>query len=94
MAGTRPRWTTLDERDLRRLTLRVPVEVHEALLTLARARGQSMNALAIEALHGFLLQNGEWKPVEDWLLRTGKRYRAALADIEDNVQPERPWWLG
>jgi hypothetical protein len=94
MAAARPRRTTLDERDLRRLTLRVPVEVHEAFLTLARTRGLSMNQLAVDALHEFLLRNGDWRPVEDWLLRTGQRYRAAVQELEEASKPDPPWWAG
>lgn len=58
MANAWPVRTTLDERDLRRMTLRVPVEIHEALVTLGRAKGMSLNRMAIHALHEYLTVNG------------------------------------
>jgi hypothetical protein len=94
MAAARPRRTTLDERDLRRLTLRVPVEVHEGLLTLARTRSLSMNQLAVDALHSSCSGTAIWQPVEDWLLRTGQRYRAAVQELEEASKPDPPWWAG
>jgi hypothetical protein len=93
MATARPRATELEERDLRRLTLRIPVEIHEALRTLALARGASMNRLATEALHAFLIEHGKWEPVEGWLLRTGERYRAAVDDLS-RPAADPPWWAG
>lgn len=73
--------TTLDERDLRRVTLRVPIDQHEALVTLARAMGISLNRMAVKALHGYLVEHGRWERVESWLLRTGERYVATLDDL-------------
>jgi hypothetical protein len=60
------------------------------MLVLGRSRGQSMNTLAVEALQEFLLRNGEWEPVEDWLLRTGERYRAAMDHLQRPGEPH-PW---
>jgi hypothetical protein len=53
-----------------------------------------MNQLAVDALHEFLLRNGDWQPVENWLLRTGQRYRAAVKELEEAAQPDPPWWAG
>lgn len=77
----RRRATTLEERDLKRMSLRVPIEIHEGLMTLGRAYGRSLNRLAVEALHEYLMRHGTWEPVESWLLRTGQRYRAAVSHI-------------
>ncbi|HEX9890706.1 MAG TPA: hypothetical protein VGB28_01420 [Actinomycetota bacterium] len=68
----------LYERDQKRLTLRLPVEIHDALITLSRATGESANTLAARAVHEYLLANGRWEKVEAWLRRTGERYRAGL----------------
>ena len=93
MAQYFPRRTTLEERDQRRLTLRIPVEIHEALHTLARARYQSMNVTATQALHEFLMREGTWEPVERWLLRTGERYRVAIDGVhEADAAADEPAW--
>lgn len=74
----------LYERDIKRLTLRLPVEMHDALTTLSRATGVSMNELSLKALHEYLKAYGHWEKIEAWLVRTGQRYQA---DIEHLGQP-------
>lgn len=87
MSQAWPHRTTLIERDQRRMTIRVPVEIHEALLILGRAKGWSLNRMTVMALHDYLSRNGTWEPVERWLLRTGERYRAAI----DRLDEPHPW---
>jgi predicted transcriptional regulator len=81
MAQAWPHKTTLRERDQHRMTIRVPTEVHEALLILGRARGWSLNTIVVRALHEYLSKNATWEPVEDWLRRTAERYRAAIGHL-------------
>jgi hypothetical protein len=90
MSQAWPHRTTLVERDLRRMTIRVPVEIHDALVILGRAKGWSLNRITVRALHDYLSQNGTWEPVEEWLLRTGQRYRASIDHLAE-PQPH-PWF--
>lgn len=90
MAQAWPHRTTLIERDQRRMTVRVPVEIHDALVILGRAKGWSLNRITVRALHDYLSQNGTWEPVEEWLLRTGKRYRASIDRLAE--RPPHPWF--
>jgi len=86
-----PRWLEIEERELRRMTLRVPTEVHEALKTLGQALGISLNQMACQALHEYLMRNGRWEAVEEWLLRTGERYRADVEAIRAELAYGQPW---
>jgi predicted transcriptional regulator len=86
-----PRWLEIEERELRRMTLRVPAEVHEALKTLGQALGISLNQMACQALHEYLQRNGRWEAVEEWLLRTGERYRADVEAIRAELGYGQPW---
>ncbi len=81
----------LYERDVKRLTLRIAVEQHDALVTLSRASGNSINSLVCDAIHDYLLANGRWEEVERWLQRTGVRYRAQLNRMKA-PPPSDPYW--
>jgi hypothetical protein len=90
MAQAWPHRTTLIECDQRRMTIRVPVEIHDALVILGRAKGWSLNRITVRALHDYLSQNGTWEPVEEWLLRTGQRYRASIDQLAE--RPSHRWF--
>ena len=77
------------------MTIRMPTEIHEALLILGRARGWSLNTITVRALHEYLSKNATWEPVEAWLQRTADRYRAAIEHLSpdeealpDHMAPE------
>jgi len=50
--------------DLRRITLRVPDQLHQALTHAAVERQVSLNHLAVEALEQFIVQEGERYPLK------------------------------
>ena len=54
------------EMYIRKITLRVPDDLHDSLKRVARARGFSMNELGMRILHHYLAAHDP-DPVHDWL---------------------------
>jgi hypothetical protein len=54
------------EMYIRRITLRVPDDIHDSLMRVARSRGTSMNDLGVRILLQYLAAQ-ETQPVHDWL---------------------------
>lgn len=78
---------------MERRCARLPIEMHDALSTLSRATGVSMNLLAEKAIHEYLKAYGHWEKIEAWLKRTGKRYQADLERLEPPDVDDTYRWL-
>lgn len=66
------------EREVQVLTVRVPVEVHEALRTLAMATDRSLNEVVLGAVRNYLAEKGHREAVTAFLREAQDQYRVAL----------------
>jgi site-specific recombinase XerD len=71
---------TIAVDNIRRITLRVPSELHQALSQAAAERDVSLNHLAIEALEVYLIQGKE-------LALSGAKGRFPLKELSDLLAP-------
>lgn len=65
------------------LTVRLPAEVHEALRTVAFARGGSLNDVVLRAVGDFLADKGRRQAVDAMASRVREQYRVALDKLKD-----------
>ena len=65
------------------LTIRVPIDVHEALRTLAFATDTSVNDLVLRAVADFLSDAGHREAVDALSRRMREQYRVALDKLGD-----------
>jgi hypothetical protein len=70
-------------KEVQVVTLRVPIEVHEALKTLAFATESSVNEIALRALSTFLAEEGHREAVDGFSKRVREQYRVALDKLAD-----------
>lgn len=67
-----------DERNVERLTVRVPADIHEALRTVAFVTGTSINDVVLKAIGNYLSSQGHPEAVEAFLHKAQDQWRVAL----------------
>jgi predicted transcriptional regulator len=65
------------------LTIRVPVDVHEALRTLAFATRTTVNDIVLRSVADYLSETGHREAVEALSDRMREQYRVALDKLAD-----------
>lgn len=75
--------TRTENSEIQALTLRLPVDVYEAMKTYSFATQTSLNEVALRAIRDFLANDGHREEVSAFLDKARDQYRVALDKLAD-----------